>query len=344
MTDTSQPSSVSLPTTDEGRPPDRKPLSMGRRLWAMVDPDTVLVLGVLIAICVGLSFASPYFLTGENLKSVLEQEAVLAIVALGVTVVVISGNFDLSVGSGVALSSVLAAEVMASTHSAWLGIAVGLATGLAIGVVNGFVVTRLIVPSFIATLAMLVIARGLALFITDGQSVVGLPAGFAAAVTRSYVGIPGPIWAAIVMTALIYGLMRHTRLGVEIYAVGGNVEAARLSGLPVRRIRTYAFIISGVCIGVASLILLGRLNVAQATSGELLELYAVAAVVLGRSSLYGGQGSVVRTVLGVIIIGLIQNGLTLLNIDTNLQNVIVGLIFIAAASSVLIRRPGQRHA
>jgi ribose transport system permease protein len=185
---------------------------------------------------------------------------------------------------------------------------------------------------------MLVMARGAALYITNGQTLFGFRTGFASFIQSYFLGLRISVWIVFAVLFVVYFLMRHTRLGVQIYAVGGNREAARLAGLPVARIQTTAFVLSGLCFGVAGLVLLGRLDSAQPTAGQLLELYAVAAVVLGGTSLYGGQGSVLRTVLGVLMISIIQNGLSLKNVNPDLQNVILGAVFIAAASSGVFRR------
>jgi ribose/xylose/arabinose/galactoside ABC-type transport system permease subunit len=300
--------------------------------------DIAFATAVLIVLGIVLTFISPYFFTRENLTNVLEQGAVLAIVAFGVTVVIIAGHFDLSVGSGVGLVGIVAAEVMLHSNSIALGVIAGIAAGAGVGLFNGIVVTGFGVPSFIATLAMLVMARGAALYITNGQTLFGFREGFASFIQSYFLGLRLSVWIVFAVLFVLYVVMRHTRLGVQIYAVGGNREAARLAGLPVARIQTTAFIISGICFGVAGLVLMGRLDSAQPTAGELLELFAVASVVLGGTSLYGGQGSVVRTVIGVLLISVIQNGLSLKNVNPDLQNVILGAVFIAAASSGIFRR------
>ena len=193
-------------------------------------------------------------------------------------------------------------------------------------------------PSFIATLAMLVIARGLAQTITDGIAVTGLPPAFTTFVSGNFLGIPNEAWIAFVFLGIVYVLLHHSRLGVQIFAVGGNAEAARLSGISVNRVRTLAFVLSGVSMAIAGMVLAGRLFSAQPNAGELLELYAVAAVVLGGTSLYGGRGSVLWTVVGVLLIAVIQNGLTLASVETNIQNVVLGVVFIVAALSGVVRR------
>lgn len=306
-----------------------------RRLGAEL--EVVFAAGVLLTLGVALTFASPYFLTSQNISNLLEQTAVLAIVAFGMTAVIVAGHFDLSVGSGVALVGVVAALTMIHTGSITLGVLAGIGAGCGIGLVNGIVVTVFRVPSFIATLAMLVMARGAALAITDGQTQIGFPPGLASFITSSFLGVRIAVWIALAVLVFFFVLMRYTRLGVQLYAVGGNPVAARLSGLPVARVQTAAFVLSGFAVGVAGIVLVGRLDAAQPSAGALLELFAVAAVVIGGTSLYGGQGSVVRTVVGVALISVIQNGLTLLNVNSDMQNVILGGVFIAATLSGVVR-------
>jgi ribose transport system permease protein len=295
---------------------------------------------VLLVLGVVFSASSPYFLTTSNLSNVLTQAVVLAIVAFGMTVVVISGNFDLSVGSAVGLVGVVSALTMLHTGSIALGVVVALASGAGIGLVNGIVVTVFGVPSFIATLAMLVMARGAALAITNGETLFGFPHGLASFLQGGFLGIKLSVWIAVLVLAFFYVLLHHTRLGVELFAVGGNAQAARLSGLPVARLQTTAFVLSGLAVGVAAIASLGRLDAAQPGAGALLELFAVAAVVLGGTSLFGGQGSVVRTVVGVALISVLQNGLTLLNVNSDIQNVVLGAVFILATLSGVVRRRG----
>lgn len=308
---------------------------VGRR--SIDELEVVFAVGVLLALGIALSFASPYFLTSRNISNLLEQTAVLAIVAFGMTAVIVAGHFDLSVGSGVGLVGVVCALTMIHTDSITLGVLAGIGAGCGIGLVNGIVVTTFRVPSFIATLAMLVMARGAALAITDGQTLIGFPEGLATFVSSSFLGVKISIWTALAVLVLFFLVMRYTRLGVQLYAVGGNAVAARLSGLPVGRVQTAAFVLSGFAVGIAGVVLVGRLDAAQPSSGALLELFAVAAVVIGGTSLYGGRGSVLRTVVGVVLISVIQNGLTLLNVNSDIQNIILGGVFIAATLSGVLR-------
>jgi ribose transport system permease protein len=309
-------------------------------LGATARTEVLFPLAFLVLLCAALSIISPHFLTTTNLSNVLGDAAVLGIVAFGLTLVIVSGEFDLSVGSTVGLAGAAAAMTMVNADSLWLGVLVGVLTGVAVGLTNGIVAAYLGVPSFIATLAMLVIARGISLTLTDGQSVTGIPTEFSAFVSGAFLGIPAEAWIAAVVLVVLYFVLHHTRLGMEIFAVGGNAEAARLAGIPVNRVRTTAFVISGLAAGVAGMVLLGRLDTAQPNAGQLIELYAVAAVVLGGTSIFGGRGSVAWTVIGVLLIAVIQNGLTLEGVDSNISNIVLGSVFIGAALSGVLRRRG----
>jgi ribose transport system permease protein len=300
--------------------------------------EIVFATAVLLLLGTTFTFSSPYFLTRANLSNVLVEAVVLAIVSFGLTAVIISGNFDLSIGSGVGLAGVVAGLTMTHSHSTALGVLAAVGTGAGVGLVNGIVVTVFRVPSFIATLAMLVMARGAALALTNGQTLFGFPQSLSNFLGDGFLGIKNSVWLALAALAFFYVLLNHTRLGVELYAVGGNPNAARLAGLPVLRLQTIAFVLSGVAVGVAAIASLGRLNAAQPTAGTLLELFAVAAVVLGGTSLFGGEGSVLWTVVGVLLISVIQNGLTLLNINSDIQNVILGGVFILATMSGVVHR------
>jgi ribose transport system permease protein len=298
--------------------------------------DLIFLVVFSVTLAITLSFASPFFLTSRNIGNVLLQASVLAILSCGMTIVIISGNFDLSVGSGLALSMVTTALVMQYSDSIPLGVVAGLSMGVAIGVINGIVVTMLRVPSFIATLGMLVIARGAARGITGGRTVFGLPEGFFEFMNGKPLGVGLIVWVAAAVFVLLHLILRYSYLGVYFYAVGGNPQAARVGGLQVRRIQLLAFVLCGMTMGVAGVALLGRLGSGQPNSGALLELFAVAAVVLGGTSLYGGRGSLPRTLVGVLLIAMIENGLNLMNVNPDLQLVALGLVFIGATASGLL--------
>lgn len=284
-----------------------------------------------------------FFLTSLNVTNILVQGSILAIVAFGVTFVILAGELDLSVGSGVALVSVIAAFVMRDTGSIVLGVATAVPLGVLIGVVNGLVVTRLEVPSFIATFGMLVIAHGIALALTDGGVVSGVPLGIASLANDSFLGVRWIIWLTLVVFAALWFVQTQTAFGVRVLAVGGNRNAARLTGINVERIRLLVFALSGLAVSIAALALLARFQSGQPNGGILLELEAIAAIVIGGTSIFGGRGSVARTLWGVLLIAVLRNGLDLEGVGDDLKQIIIGAVLIAAASVDFVRRRFERR-
>lgn len=321
--------------------PSRPAQQRSRPQWLSV--EALFVPAALLVLLVVLSVATDTFLARGNLTNVATQMATLAIVAFGVTVVMIGGGFDLSVGSQVALHGSLAAIVMARTGSIPLGIATGLLSGLVFGLVNGLLVTQLAIDPFIATLGTLVTGRGIALAITGARPVAGLPEGLRGFGLDNPLGLPWIVWLMLACFGLASLVLHVTPWGLQVFAVGGNREAARLAGLRVQRVRIATFCIAGGFAAVAGLALTARLGSGQPTVGSSLELFAVAAVVLGGSSLYGGRGSMWRTLFGVALIAVIQNGLNLLNVSSPFQQVAIGVVFILAASSEFVRRVQARR-
>jgi ribose transport system permease protein len=301
--------------------------------WA----DLLFVPVVTIALVVYFAVTNQYFLTSLNITNIFVQGSVLAIVAFGVTFVILTGELDLSVGSGVALVSVLCAFAIRDL-GVLPGIGVGLAVGLAIGLFNAFVVTRLEVPSFIATFGMLVIAHGLATSLTNGGVVAGLPFSIGNLANEGFLGIRWIIWLTILVFAVLYFVQTQTAFGTRVLAVGGNRQAAHLTGINVRRVRALVFVISGATIGIAGLALTARLASGQPNAGNLLELDAIAAIVIGGTSIFGGRGSLARTLWGVLLIAILRNGLDLEGVGDNLKQIIIGLVLITAASADFVRR------
>jgi ribose transport system permease protein len=306
--------------------------------------DAVFMPAVVLAMVIYLSVTSDVFLSPGNIQNVLSQSVLLAVVAFGATFVIIGREIDLSVGAGVGLVSVLTSLTMVQTHSIAAGVIVGLSSGIAIGVVNGALVTLFEVPSFIATLGMLVILRGLSLALTNGGVISGIPTGFNTLATSDFLGIKYIVWLMIGTFVVLYLVQRQTAFGLRVYAVGGNPEAARLSGIPVKLIRFATFVISGACVAIGGLALTARVESGQPNGGQLLELYAIAAIVMGGTSLLGGRGSVVKTAAGVLLIIVLKNGLDLLSINSDVQQAIIGTVFIAAASVDFVRRQLERRA
>jgi ribose/xylose/arabinose/galactoside ABC-type transport system permease subunit len=308
-----------------------------RRPWEGVQAEAVFAPLAMIALFIALSLASDEFLTRGNLINVATQMAVLAIVAFGVTVVMVCGAFDLSVGSQLALHGCVAAIVMRDTGSITLGVCAGLASGAVFGLVNGLLTTRLAINPFIVTLGTLVIGRGIVLAITDARPVTGTPGEIREFGLGEPLGVPWIVWLMLACFLVAAFILHATPYGLRVFATGGNREAARLSGIRVGWVTVAAFVLSGLFAAVAGIALMARLRIGLPTAGNFTELFAVAAVVLGGSSLYGGRGAMWRTLVGVLIIAMIQNGLNLLNVTAAYQQIVIGTVFILAASSELLR-------
>lgn len=298
----------------------------------------------LVLIWIGLSFASPYFLTVDNVSNIFLQAAALGLIAGGMTLTLIAAEIDLSVGSVVALIGSLFAFLTVKYGVPWPLAAIGvLLVGAGIGWINGWFTTNLGVPSFVATLAMLGIARGAALLVTNGQSIYGLPPDFDV-IGQGYVGpVPVPVIIAGVILAILHFTLGRTRFGLNIYAVGGNAEAASLAGVDIRSTKSRVLVLSAVMASLAGLIVAARLDAGSGTVGEDMLLDAIAAVVIGGTSLLGGVGRISGTVLGVILIASIRNGLVLLNVSAFWQQVAIGgLILLAVSLDHLAKRASAR--
>lgn len=295
--------------------------------------STLSTLIPLVLLWIALTIASPHFLTFDNAVNVLLNAAPLALIAGGMTLTLIAAEIDLSVGSVVALVGSLAALLSVNFGAPWPIVLVGaIAAGAVVGVINGWFTTRLGMPSFVATLAMLGIARGVALLITQGKPIYGLPDTIAWLGQGELWIVPVPVvLAALILAALHFALSR-TRFGLNVYAVGGNPEAARLSGVDVPGVKMAVLVLSAVLASVGGLILAARLNAGSGTVGADLLLDAIAAVVIGGTSLLGGVGRVTGTVLGVLLIASIRNGLVLLNVSAFWQQVAIGALILLAVS------------
>lgn len=288
---------------------------------------------VIVLLTLYMWWTSPVFMTTVNITNILLQVSILAIVAFGMTFVIIAGQLDLSQGSANALIGVIAADVMVRADNLWLGILVGLALGIGVGLFNGFVTAYLKVPSFITTLGVLVMARGLAREVTAGNTVGGLPQAFSDFMAKEILGLGMPVLVAVAWGIVMHVLLSRTQFGLHVFSVGGNPEASHRAGINVKRVLLAVFIVSGLSIAVSGLTLLGRVRAGQPNASTLLELYAVAAVILGGTRLTGGKGSIPRTAAGVLLIGLIQNSLNLKNVSSNYQQVVLGLVFILAMTT-----------
>jgi ribose/xylose/arabinose/galactoside ABC-type transport system permease subunit len=310
--------------------------------WLASKGRQVGTLAGLVLLCLLLTFLSPYFLTVSNLLNVLEQTAINAVIAVGMTFVIVSGGIDLSVGSMVAFSGVLLASALLASLPIPVAIAVGLVAGALCGLVNGLLVTLGRLPPFIATLGMMSVARGAALVFTSGRPVSGFEADFRALATSRVLGIPAPVVAAGAVYALAHLLLARTRFGRYVYAIGGNEEATRLSGVAVRFHKTMVYVLSGVMSALAAVLLTARLNSAQPIAGIMYELDAIAATVIGGTSLLGGSGSLGGTLVGALIMGVLRNGLNLLGISSFLQQIVIGVVIIVAVLvDSMLKRPGR---
>jgi ribose transport system permease protein len=284
----------------------------------------------LIALFGGLSVATPHFLTAINLVSVVRQTAVINIMALGMTMIIVAGGIDLSVGAILAFSSMLGAMVMQQGGAIWLGILVGVASGCLCGLINGLLSTQLKINPFIVTLGTMGIFRGAVLSISGGLPVHTLPKGFAFLSEGSLLGIPTVLYILLLCAAGVHVVLEHTRLGRYAFAIGSNSEAAFYAGIPVSFHTTAVYACGGLLTGLAGMIESSRLMTGQPTAGQGYELQVIAAVVIGGGSLRGGEGSVTGTLIGAFIMGLLANGSDLLGISPYLQQAIIGAVIIVA--------------
>ena len=295
------------------------------------------VAGVLV-LAIVLAVASDVFLTTNNLLNVLRQASLTFLIASGVTLVILTGGLDLSIGANVGLSACLAAAVMKTTGTIALGIAAGITCGAAIGLLNGLMVTLLRLPPFIATYGMLWMVHGATYWYMGGETIYGFPAGFRTLGSGYLLGVPVPLYGMAAFFILGSVFIKYTTYGYEIYAIGANAEAARLSGVRVGARLNLVYTISGTMAGVAAIVYLARLNSAEADIGEPLMLPAIAAVLVGGTSLFGGVGSLSGTLVGALLLTLVLNGMNLLNVHSNWQPLVTGLVVLLAAALDLTAR------
>ncbi len=311
-----------------------------RRIIAGREAGTVLGL---IVLCAGLWIATPYFATAANLTNVAEQSAIVGVIAIGMTFVILTGGIDLSVGSLVALVGVVIGSALQRGVPVIVAIALGLLAGIVAGALNGLMITRGPLPPFIATLGMMSVARGAALMLSDGRPISDFPEGLRALATSDVFGLPAPVVLMLVLYLLAYLVLTRTVFGRYMYAIGGNEEATALAGVNVRLWKSVVYAISGLSAGVCAVLLVARLNSAQPIAGIGYELDAIAAVVIGGTSLLGGSGSVIGTLIGALIMSVLRNGLNLLGVSSYLQQVAIGVVIIAAVLiDMALRRRVQR--
>jgi ribose transport system permease protein len=294
----------------------------------------------LLVLCVALTIYSPFFLTKDNLLNVIDQVTVLGVLALGMTAVIIIGGIDLSVGAVLALAMMVLGWL---SHDGGLPVSLAivgaLAAGAAAGAVNGLLTTKAKLPAFIATLAMFSVARGLANVITDGQQIVGFPTSFTDLASSRLLGyLSATVFVLIVLYVLGWAFLRYRANGRALYALGGSEEVARLAGLKTTRLTIAVYTVTGLLAGVAAVILAMRLDSAQPSAATGYELDTIAAVVIGGASLSGGVGTVTGTALGVLIIGVLRNGLSLMSVSPFVQMVVIGVVIALAVMLDVLRR------
>jgi len=306
------------------------PLGLLRRLGA--------VLG-LVAMCAILTALSDHFLTFDNLMNVFRQSAVNALLALGQLLVIISAGIDLSVGSVLGFACVLAALMMKAGVPAWVRALAAIAIGTVLGSMNGLMLTRLRLPHpFIPTLGMMNVARGLALVISGGFPISDLPAGFRWLGAGRIAFIPAPVLVVLVVCAVLHVFLTRTTVGRDIYAIGGNKQAALLCGIPVNSRLTLVYALSGGLAGLAAIVLAGRMNSGFPLAGAGAELDSIAAVIIGGASFFGGVGTVSGTLVGALIIGVLRNGLNLLDVSSYWQAAIIGVVIVMAVWIDVVRQ------
>ena len=294
----------------------------------------------LVLLCVIFSLTTDVFLTWRNALNVIDQITVLGILAIGMTAVIIIGGIDLSVGSVLAFSMMMMGWLYQAVGvPLGLAIVVGLVAGTACGVVNGLLITKAKLPPFIATLTMMSVGRGLANIITEGRQIVGYPDWFTNLSTVRHFGFLSVTVAIFIVLALIsWAVLRYTTLGRSLYAIGGSAEVARLAGIHVQKLTISVYALSGLLAGLASVALACRLNSSQPSAGTGYELDTIAAVVIGGASLNGGVGGIRGTVVGVLIIGVLRNGLNLSGVSPFVQQIVIGVVIALAVAADTFRR------
>jgi ribose transport system permease protein len=331
-----QASNLDTSIKDAPAPRARPRPDLGRQL--IRSPAFYPFVGLLL-VTTFMVFASDNFLTGANLENIVRQVSINAIIAVGMTCVILTGGIDLSVGPVMALSGTVSAGLLVAGMPPPLAIGAGMAIGAGFGVGNGILVAYLQMPPIIVTLATMGIARGLGLLYTDGYPIAGLPDWFAWFGRGTLLGVQVPILIMLVTYLLAWVMLQHTRMGRYVYAIGGNEEAVRLSGVRAARFKLAVYAISGFTAALAGLVLSSRLMSGQPNAGASFELDAIAAVVLGGASIAGGRGVILGTLVGAMLLGVLNNGLNMLGVSPYVQSVIKGGIILLA---IFISRQRRR--
>lgn len=306
----------------------------------------------LVVLCIILSVLSDKFLTMENGWNIMRQISINVCISVGMTLVILTKGIDLSVGSMLAFSGAIAAGLLKygieiPSMNVYIGFTVfgailsGLVVGGGLGTFNGWMITQFKVPPFVATLAMLTIARGATMLWTGGFPITGLGDSFDFIGTGWFLGIPMPVWITAVIVAIAVLVTNKTKFGRHIYAIGGNESAARLSGINISKVKIWVYALAGILAAVGGIILTSRLDSAQPNAGMSYELDSIAAVVIGGTSLSGGRGSIMGTVQGALIIGVLNSGLVLLNVSPFWQQIIKGLVILVAVIMDKLNHPNE---
>jgi ribose transport system permease protein len=307
-----------------------------RRDW-----DAAIVPLIFVTMLAVFYSLDPNFLSGTNIVNVLNQVSILAVVTLGASIVIFTGGFDLSAGAIVAFSGVIGALVVDATGSVPQAVAAGIGSGLLVGVINGLFVGYLGVSPLIVTLGALNICRGLALLLSGGAPVYTFPLSYTGFGTSRFLDLPVLAWIAFGLFVAMALVMRFTPLGLYIYAVGGNPRAAKISGINVPAIRVLAFAVSGACCGLAGMLLASRTGGGEPAAGFAYELEAIAAVILGGAALSGGEGRLWRSLMGILMLAVLGNGLNIVGIHPHWKGVAIGAILVIAASLDAAKRRRQ---
>jgi ribose transport system permease protein len=294
----------------------------------------------LLLIVIVFAISSPVFLEVQNLKNIIVQVAVIAVVAAGAMFVILTGGIDLSVGGVLALAGVLSASVVRNTGSPALAIVVCLGVALLLGLAAGGLITYGRIPPFVCTLGIMSIARGAAFVYSGGIPISGFPPAFRFAGAGEIAGIPMMVIIPVIVYGILYFVLRSTPFGKIVYAIGSNEEATQLTGIDTGKYKIIVYGLAGLLTGLGALMYIGRINSGHPNSGLGYELNAIAAVVIGGTSLSGGRGSIIGTVIGALIMGVISNGLNLLNIDPYYQSIVLGTVIVLA---VMIDQNAQRQ-
>lgn len=302
---------------------------MRKRLgWIWSEYSVVFAFVVMIILA---TIVNPDFLSMSNFTNILRQVSIIGIISLGMTVVMLSGGIDLSVGSVLAVIGVVIFQVLNGTGNLFLAILAGIGTGIFVGLLNGVMIAKAKIASFIATLGVMASARSLSLFIANGGSISGSQESYTLIANGELLGISYPVYFFLIITLLLYLLMHHTPFGRYVYAIGSNEKAALLSAIRVDRVKILIYMLMGALVGIASIIESSRLNsISSASSGMGYELDAIAAVIIGGTRMSGGKGKILGTFIGVLILGILNNMMNLMNISPYLQGLVKGLIIIVA--------------